>query len=206
MDKKLSLRKNDPEISQHAKRIVGIVLKKIAEGNSQTIVMTGDANGVENELGAIGINSIMTFPVEVLDFGWLISPVYPEGRGKCVEKKYEALSCGKKDLGKRLNDILKSHSNTNNVCRSIFVNCPSVVKGQILLEIAITLKDNRGENFLVVNQEGEIIPCQFGALLSHDWDENSSEAIALINNNISFTPSAYWDTTKRCFELSLVGK
>ena len=169
MKKALSLRRNNDIVNQYSKFIVNIVRKKIAEEGCPEIFIF-DNDKEFKQLGIPSVNYLEVEEMKVLDYGWLMH--------KNIDDCF-------KNRGKEFQGILRSGTNTKNWDRSINVHCPSAVKGQNLLSIRIYF-DGYKENFLVINQKEKIIPSYFGAMYSHNWDNNSPEALALIHKYVDF--------------------
>ncbi len=161
----MQLRKNSEIINQQAKRLVKFVLAN--PGNRKK----GGNNYLgQDELEAVGFSGIKYLTAEervVLDHGWVFYPNLLKGHG------YDR-------YGKTLEGLFRSRSNSQNWNRSINIKSKAT-KGQRLLEISIRLIDPHYErNYVLVNEAGKIVPCQFAAMQSHNWDEDSDETLALI--------------------------
>ncbi len=158
----LQLRKNSDVISQQAKRLVKFVLANYKKGSNNYMG--------EEKLRPAGFSGIKYLTAEervVIDHGWVFYPILLKGHG------YER-------FGKTLEGLFRSRSNNQNWSRSINIKSDAM-KGQRLIALEIRLIDpHYEENYILVNEAGKIIPCQFAAMQSHNWDEDSTEALALI--------------------------
>lgn len=127
----------------------------------------------EKELKRAGFHGIKYLTAEeriVIDYGWVFYPTLLE---------YESY----RKHGKTLEGLLRSRSNSQNWNRSIDIKSEAI-KGQRLLAIEIRLiNPHYEENYILVNEAGKIIPCQFAAMQSHNWDEDSEEALNLIGKD-----------------------
>lgn len=158
----LQLRKNSDVISQQAKRLVKFVLANYKKGSNNYMG--------EEKLHPAGFSGIKYLTSEervVIDHGWAFYPILLK------------LGIGYEGLGKTLEGLFRSRSNGQNWNRHIFIKSKAT-KGQRLIAIEIKLEGTYEENYLLVNEAGKIIPCQFAAMQSHNWDEDSTEALALI--------------------------
>lgn len=146
-------------------------------------------------LGPAGFHGIKYLTVEervVLDHGWVFYPNIAKGYG------YER-------HGKTLEGLLRSRSNSQNWSRSINVKS-NAVKGQRLLAVEIRLiEPHYEENYILVNEAGKIVPCQFAAMQSHNWDEDSEEALKLIKQPNPADDTHLWDydddSTQGCMSI-----
>ena len=125
----------------------------------------------QKKLESAGFKGIIYLTAEervVIDYGWVFYPSLlksDHGYGR---------------YGKKLEGLFRSRSNSQNWNRGIDIKSEAI-KGQRLLEIEIRLIDpHYEENYILVNEAGKIIPCQFAAMQSHNWDEDSEEALDLI--------------------------
>src|SRR5690606_5150491 len=85
-----------------------------------------------------------------------------------------------RDLGEQLQEIVDNKWNVQDCDRETYVRCPSgIVEGQNLFMVRIEFSEDNGtaKCYLVFNQKGEIIPCEYGEVFCPNWDKNSPEAM-----------------------------
>jgi hypothetical protein len=170
MHEPMKMRKNSPVINQQKKRLVKFVIAKLKKKRADIDSIFIDKKELRHA-GFEGVEYLTAEEQLVVDHGWIIHPIlleYGDGR----YRKY----------GKTLEGLLLSKSNRQNYDRGICVKSEAV-KGQVLLMIEIRLAETYEENFILVTKADKIVPCRFAAMKSHNWDEDSPEALALITDS-----------------------